>query len=157
MRSTRWRRRWTRRRRPRASTPPARAGRSRRVGRASRPLRAQQREVIIAFGRAAREGDLAGLLSLLHPDVVFTSDGGGLVTAPRKPIEGADRVARTVKALSANGGAGVSFDIVDVNGMPGFMAVGGDGVATVMSFTVDDGRIVAVDVQRNPEKLRKLP
>jgi RNA polymerase sigma-70 factor (ECF subfamily) len=146
------------------STPQAarqHASRARRAVEARRPrfpaTPAQQREVIIAFGRAAREGDLAGLLSLLHPDVVFTSDGGGLVTAPRKPIEGADRVARTVKALSANGGAGVSFDIVDVNGMPGFMAVGGDGVATVMSFTVDDGRIVAVDVQRNPEKLRKLP
>ena len=146
------------------STPQAarqHASRARRAVEARRPrfpaTPAQQREVIIAFGRAAREGDLAGLLSLLHPDVVFTSDGGGLVTAPRKPIEGADRVARTVKALSAHGGAGVSFDIVDVNGMPGFMAVGVDGVATVMSFTVDDGRIVAVDVQRNPEKLRKLP
>jgi hypothetical protein len=32
-----------------------------------------------------------------------------------------------------------------------------DAVATVMSFTVDHGRIVGIDVQRNPEKLRKLP
>ena len=38
--------------------------------------------------------------------------------------------------------------------MPGLMSTGADGAATVMSFTVDDGRIVAIDVQRNPEKLR---
>jgi RNA polymerase sigma-70 factor (ECF subfamily) len=135
------------------STPQAarqHASRARRAVEARRPrcpaTPAQQREVILAFGRAAREGDLAGLLSLLHPDVVFTSDGGGVVSAARKPIEGAERVARTVKALAAKGGAGVDFDIVDVNGMPGYMAVGLDGVAMVMSFTVDDGRIVAIDV-----------
>ena len=37
------------------------------------------------------------------------------------------------------------------------MGVGADGAVTVMSFTIDDGRIVAIDVQRNPEKLRRLP
>jgi RNA polymerase sigma-70 factor (ECF subfamily) len=47
--------------------------------------------------------------------------------------------------------------MVDVNGMPGLMGVGYDGVAMVMSFTVDDGQIVGIDVQRNPEKLRRLP
>jgi RNA polymerase sigma-70 factor (ECF subfamily) len=137
------------------------ASRARRAVEARRPrfpaTPEQQREIILAFGRAAREGDLDGLLSVLHPDVVFTSDGGGLVTAARKPIEGAERVARTVKALSAKGGADVDFELVDVNGMPGFMGVDPDGVAMVMGFTVDDGRIVGIDVQRNPEKLRRLP
>src|SRR4051794_25344025 len=117
----------------------------------------QQREVIVAFARAAREGDVAGLLSLLHPDVVFTADGGGLVRAVRKPVEGADRVARLVAALTAKGGAVADLDVVDVNGMPGLMGAGSDGVMTVMSVTVDDGRIVEIDVQRNPEKLRGLP
>jgi RNA polymerase sigma-70 factor, ECF subfamily len=117
----------------------------------------QQREVIVAFARAAREGDLAGLLSLLHPDVVFTSDGGGLVRSVRKPVEGADRVARLVAALTAKGGAVADLGVVDVNGMPGLMGAGSDGVMTVMSVTVDDGRIVEIDVQRNPEKLRGLP
>jgi RNA polymerase sigma-70 factor, ECF subfamily len=146
------------------STPQAarqHASRARRAVEARRPRfpasPEQQREVIVAFGQAALEGDVAGLLSLLDPDVVFTTDGGGLVTAARKPLEGADRVARTVKALAAKGGGGVHFDIVEVNGMPGLMGAGLDGVAMVMSFTVDDRRIVAIDVQRNPEKLRRLP
>ena len=146
------------------STPQAarqHASRARRAVEARRPrfpaTPEQQREVIVAFDRAAREGDVAELLSLLHPDVVFTTDGGGLVTAARKPVEGADRVARTVKALAAKGGRDVAFEMVDVNGMPGLRGTGLDGVAMVMSFTVDDGQIVAIDVQRNPEKLRRLP
>jgi RNA polymerase sigma-70 factor, ECF subfamily len=118
----------------------------------------QQHDVVVAFARAAGGGDLDGLLELLHPDVVFTSDGGGQVTAARKPIEGADRVARLSKALATKGiAAGATWELVDVNGLPGWMGVGADGAVTVMSFTVDGGRIVAIDVQRNPEKLRRLP
>ena len=146
------------------STPQAarqHASRARRAVEARRPrfpaTPAQQREAIAAFGKAALEGDMEGLLAILHPDVVFTTDGGGVVSAARKPLEGADRVARAVKALAAKGGAGVNFDLVDVNGMPGLLGATNDGVTMVMSFTVDDGQIVAIDVQRNPDKLRDLP
>ena len=98
-----------------------------------------------------------GLLELLHPDVVFTSDGGGVVSAARKPLEGAERVARAIKALAAKGGAGATSSSSTSTACPGCWASASDGVAMVMSFTVDDGRIVAIDVQRNPEKLRRLP
>jgi RNA polymerase sigma-70 factor (ECF subfamily) len=135
------------------------ASRARKAVEARRPrfpaTPAQQREIIGAFTVAAREGDLDGLLELLHPDVVFTADGGGVVTASRKPLHGAERVAKTVRALAKSGGAGVTFDVVDVNGMPGLAGTGRDGVASVISFTIDDGRITAIDIQRNPEKLRR--
>jgi RNA polymerase sigma-70 factor (ECF subfamily) len=114
----------------------------------------QQRDVIAAFGRAAYEGDMETLLELLHPDVVFTSDGGGNVVAARKPIVGADRVARLYRALATKA---EHAEIIDVNGVPGMISTSRDGYAAVMSFTIDDGRIVAIDVQRNPEKLRRLP
>ena len=133
------------------------ASRARKAVEARRPrfpaTPAQQREIIGAFASAAREGDMDALLEVLHPDVVFTADGGGVVTASRKPLHGAERVAKTVKALAKSGGAGVTFDLVDVNGMPGLSGTGRDGVASVISFTVDDGRITAIDIQRNPEKL----
>jgi len=133
------------------------ASRARKAVEARRPrfpaTPAQQREIIGAFAVAALEGDLDALLEVLHPDVVFTADGGGVVTASRKPLHGAERVAKTVKALAKSGGAGVTFDVVDVNGMPGLAGTGRDGVASVISFTVDDGRITAIDIQRNPEKL----
>ncbi|MDA0180627.1 RNA polymerase sigma factor SigJ [Solirubrobacter phytolaccae] len=133
------------------------ASRARKAVEARRPrfpaTPQQQREIIGAFATAARDGDLDALLEVLHPDVVFTADGGGVVTASRKPLHGAERVAKTVKALAKHGGAGVTFDLVDVNGMPGLAGQGRDGVASVISFTVDDGRITAIDIQRNPEKL----
>jgi RNA polymerase sigma-70 factor (ECF subfamily) len=131
------------------------ASRARRAVEARRPrfpaTREQQRAVIEAFGEAAREGDVERLVELLHPDVVFTADGGGHAVAARKPLVGANRVARAIRALS-KAGAG-ELAIVDVNGMPGVLAVGG-GEATVISFTIDDGRIVAIDAVRNPDKLR---
>jgi len=133
------------------------ASRARKAVEARRPrfpaTPAQQQEIIGAFTAAARDGDIDALLGVLHPDVVFTADGGGIVTASRKPLHGAERVAKTVTALARNGGAGVTFDLVDVNGMPGLAGTGRDGVASVMRFTVDDGRITAIDIQRNPEKL----
>jgi RNA polymerase sigma-70 factor (ECF subfamily) len=137
------------------------ASRARKAVEARRPrfpaTPEQQRDVILAFSRAARDGDVDGLLEVLHPDVVFTSDGGGIATAARKPIAGADRVARVTKAITAKGLGSATVELVDVNGMPGLMSTTPDGAATVMSFTVDDGKIVAIDVQRNPEKLRRLP
>ena len=72
--------------------------------------------------RRAR-GRHAGARGLLHPDVVFTSDGGGVVTAARKPIVGADRVARVAKTLGRKGiEAGGTLELVDINGMPGWLA-----------------------------------
>jgi RNA polymerase sigma-70 factor (ECF subfamily) len=138
------------------------ASRARKAVEARRPrfpaTPEQQHEVVVAFARAAAGGDVDGLLELLDPDVVFTSDGGGRVVALRKPIEGAERVARLAKGLATRGiAAGTRWEIVDVNGMPGWLGVAADGVMTVMNFTVDDGRIVAIDVQRNPEKLRRMP
>jgi RNA polymerase sigma-70 factor (ECF subfamily) len=138
------------------------ASRARKAVEARRPrfpaTPEQQHEVVVAFGEAAGGGDLDALLALLHPDVVFTSDGGGRVTAVRTPIEGAERVARLTKALRMKGiAAGTTWEIVDINGLPGWLGVAADGGRTVMSFTVDEGRIVAIDVQRNPEKLRRLP
>ncbi|MDA0162452.1 RNA polymerase sigma factor SigJ [Solirubrobacter ginsenosidimutans] len=131
------------------------ASRARKAVEARRPrfpaTPEQQREVVLAFGKAADDGDLDTLLELLHPDVVFTADGGGRVTAARRPITGADHVARVSALLAAR--RNWVLNLVDVNGMPGLFGVAPDGTKTVMSFTVDGGRIVAIDVQRNPEKM----
>ena len=114
--------------------------------------------MIVAFDRAAREGDVAELLSLLHPDVVFTTDGGGLVDRRAQAGRGRGSGRAHGQGAGREGRRGTSTStIVDVNGMPGLRGTGLDGVAMVMSFTVDDGQIVAIDVQRNPEKLRRLP
>jgi RNA polymerase sigma-70 factor (ECF subfamily) len=134
------------------------ASRARRRVRDGRPrfpaTHEQQRTVVEAFVAAVADGDADRLLAMLAPDVVLRTDGGGVVNAARKPIEGAGKVARTTIALSRGSG---DLRIVDVNGMPGLLIRGRDGIPTVTAFTIDDGRIAAIDVVRNPEKLRALP
>lgn len=145
------------------STPQAarqHASRARRAVEARRPrfpaTPEQQRAIVEAFIGAALEGDIDALVGALHPDAVLRTDGGGVVIAARKPIVGAQRVARAISGLARKGADGAEVSIVDINGMPGVLTVAGDE-ATVVSFSIDDGRIVAIDAQRNPEKLRGLP
>ncbi|HWK26658.1 MAG TPA: RNA polymerase sigma factor SigJ [Solirubrobacter sp.] len=136
------------------------ASRARRAVEARRPrfpvTPSRQREVVQAFGQATQDGDLDALLELLHPDVVFTSDGGGVVSAARTPLAGAERVARTLIGIARKSGVR-GYRSVDINGLPGLLSVSDDGVPTVVGFVVDGDRIVAIDVQRNPSKLRSLP
>ena len=137
------------------------ASRARRRVREGRPrfpaTREQQHAIVEAFLAAVGDGDADALLELLAPDVVLRADGGGVVTAPRKPIEGAAKVARAAIGLARKGAEGAIVRIVEVNGMPGVLAQEASGVANVVALTVDDGRITAIDIVRNPAKLRDLP
>jgi len=58
-----------------------------------RASRAETARVLEAFKAAADAGDLAGLVELLHPEAVYVADGGGKVTAARRPVTGAQRIA----------------------------------------------------------------
>jgi RNA polymerase sigma-70 factor (ECF subfamily) len=136
------------------------ASRARRQVEARRPrfpaTRDQQREIVEAFAVAVTEGDLGRLVELLHPDAVMRADGGGVVSAARKPIEGAERIAKVSTALARKGADPSSLRIVDVNGMPGVLVRDWGGATSVMAFIVDDGRITEIDIVRNPDKLRGL-
>lgn len=114
----------------------------------------EQTRVIAAFGRAAAEGDIDGLLAVLDPDVVWRSDGGGKVYASLKPQRGARKVAKAMAGFARRSFKEVR--IAQVNGAPGIVMVDPDGVLTVMAFAVDGGRITALDVVRNPDKLRHV-
>ncbi|HEU4656616.1 MAG TPA: RNA polymerase sigma factor SigJ [Capillimicrobium sp.] len=115
------------------------------------PTRAEQLELVGAFAAACLEGDLDRLVQILDPDVVWRSDGGGKVAASRKEQRGAERVAKINLALARR--PPQEARVADVNGAPGLVFRDADGHLTVMAFTVDAGRIVAIDVIRNPEKL----
>jgi RNA polymerase sigma-70 factor (ECF subfamily) len=112
-----------------------------------------------AFAVAWQEGDLDQLLALLDPDAVFRSDGGGRVPTAGKPLVGADRVARALVGLgraAARAGREVRGRFARVNGATGLIVEDGE-TTSVVSLTIDAGRIVALDVVRNPDKLRRLP
>ncbi len=115
--------------------------------------RVQQEAALEKFMAAISSGDLDGLLEVLAPDVVLIADGGGLVTAARKPMIGIKRVAgflaRVVElpgleatAAWINGTPGIRFDV--------------DGGATAVSVAVENGQISQIYAIRNPEKLTWL-
>jgi RNA polymerase sigma-70 factor (ECF subfamily) len=110
---------------------------------------------VAAFAAAWQAGDVDGLLEVLDPEVVFTSDGGGRVNAARRPLHGAERVTRALLGFAR---AQRTRDhesraaLERVNGLPGLVIDDGETL-NVFSCTVDAGRIVAIDVVRNPDKL----
>jgi len=115
------------------------------------PTQAEQRRLVEAFVAACQRGDLAGLVAILDPEVVFRGDGGGKVAALPHPEHGADNVARRMFGFLTLPHLGMRF--AEVSGAPGIVMRDPWGVLTVISFTVDAGLIVAIDAVRNPDKL----
>lgn len=86
----------------------------------------EHRAVVAAFLRAVTGGDLAGLLAVPDADVTATSDSGGQVSAARRPVHGADRVARFLISLAAKMPGGQRVEVILVNGAAGFVVLTGD-------------------------------
>jgi RNA polymerase sigma-70 factor (ECF subfamily) len=114
----------------------------------------EQQEAVDHFLAAIRHGDLQGLLDVLAPDVVVVADGGGLVAAFRRPIEGAERVAGLLIGLARL--ANFEVKAVWLNGSPGGRIDIGGEVDTAVSLAVDNGRITRIYAIRNPHKLARL-
>lgn len=112
---------------------------------------ALQRRVVDAFLAAAREGDFEGLLRVLDPEVVFRFDGGGAGPLARRPVEGAQAVARVI--LSEGAPFAPRAEPAIVNGGAGALVRAGGQPRYVVGFTVSGGRIVAIDLIADPAKL----
>jgi hypothetical protein len=91
---------------------------------------------------------------VLAPDVVLVGDGGDQAKAPRRPIVGADKVARFLLAIWAEVSPGVRVLLTRVNGDPGIVAAteSGDPVGTVV-LDVADGVVRTIYMVVNPDKL----
>ncbi len=113
--------------------------------------------MVEAFASAATSGDLTALIRVLDPDVVLVSDGGGLVTSARKPVLGADQVARFLLGVLAKEQPGDVIDRVLVNGAPGFAVYQQGELVTVASVTVAAGQVTRLDLVRAPGKLPGAP
>jgi RNA polymerase sigma-70 factor (ECF subfamily) len=111
------------------------------------------------FLAATEQGDLAALERMLAEDAVLYADGGGKATAARRPIPGGARIARVLSAIARKrrrrGPFGI--ELVAVNGQPGRILRAPDGsISDVLSIDVAGGRIRAVRIVRNPDKLAHL-
>jgi RNA polymerase sigma-70 factor (ECF subfamily) len=118
---------------------------------------AEHRRAVTAFFSAAAGGDLIGLLAVLDPTVVLTSDGGGQITAARRPVIGADRVARFLIGVISKITPGQRVLPRVVNGGPGFIMLDGATTVLIGSITVDGGRVQRVDLVLAPDKLPRGP
>jgi RNA polymerase sigma-70 factor, ECF subfamily len=119
------------------------------------PDLAEQRRVVDAFLAAARGGDFDALLEVLDPDVVFRVDAGGVPPRAREPVVGAAAVAGRVLARGARFAPYGRPAIV--NGHAGVVVARAGRLISVVGFTVTDGRIAAIDLVLDPEKLRRVP
>jgi len=114
----------------------------------------RQWAVVDAFLAAARDGDFERLLAVLDPDVVVRSDGGVARPSLVSLVRGAQAVAE--QAMSFRRFAETSTRIL-VNGIPGGVAWAPDGSPfAVLAMTVRGGRIVAIDVLADPDRLGQL-
>jgi RNA polymerase sigma-70 factor (ECF subfamily) len=112
-----------------------------------------QRGVVDAFVAAARDGDFYGLVAVLDPEVVLRGDAGASPEGGSIEVRGAEKVARRAQTFSR---LGVLRLPVLVNGAAGLVCTLDGKPFSVMAFTVRGGKIVEIDVLRDPERLSHL-
>src|SRR6266436_3393278 len=115
-------------------------------------------ELANAFYTASRSGDMKALGAMLAADVSVHADGGGKRPAAMEPVLGFDAVMKLQEHLAAlfhkNESKLVRFGFV--NGLPGFITLEADGEFSTTALDIEDGKIAAIYVVRNPDKLRHL-
>jgi RNA polymerase sigma-70 factor (ECF subfamily) len=107
---------------------------------------------------AIASGDTRTLAQILAQDAVLYSDGGGKRAAALNPIRGADRIRRFFAGIARKNPAlaAISARPATVNGLAGFVLRESDGSIDTMAIEHRDGRIVAIYLVRNPEKLQHV-
>lgn len=138
------------------------ASRARTHIRASRPRfpvpRERGLEIAAAFFTATRSGNMQDLQSLLATDVSMYADGGGKIPATIRPIDGIGEVMRIHASLARlfekDPSRILRYGII--NGLPGFVTLEQGGILQTTALQVEDGKVVAIYVMRNPDKLRHI-
>jgi RNA polymerase sigma-70 factor (ECF subfamily) len=110
-------------------------------------------ELTAQFFATASTGDIDALLTMLAPDVVWTADSDGKVSAARRPVAGADRVARLILGLLRSAGDDGRVEPAFYNGAPALVLYLGDSLEGIISVEIVDGLITHFYAMRNPEKL----
>src|SRR5262249_361888 len=115
-------------------------------------------ELAEAFFTASRNGDMKALAAMLAADVSVHADGGGKRPAAMRPIFGFDAVMNVHQSLAdlfrKHGSKLVRTGFV--NGLPGFITLEADGELQATALEIEDGKVAAIYVVRNPDKLRHL-
>ena len=116
---------------------------------------ARTAEITEQFMTAAATGDMEGLLSMLAPDATWTADSGGKASAARRPVVGADRVAKAIIGIFRLGQKlpDVRIQTAVYNSAPAVIVYSADHLEGVFLIEVIDGKISHFYAMRNPDKL----
>jgi RNA polymerase sigma-70 factor (TIGR02957 family) len=130
----------------------------------------EQRRVTERFLEATAGGDLESLLEVLAPGVTLVADSGGKALAPRRPVRGAEKVARFLLAVTTEermtrflrsmgseaAGADMSVRLAQVNGEPGVLIISEGRPITALVLDVAGGVVRKIHLVANPDKLEGL-
>jgi RNA polymerase sigma-70 factor (ECF subfamily) len=125
-----------------------------------------RRRVTERFLEATSSGDLEALMRVLAPGVTLVADGGGRALAPRRPVRGAEKVARFLiavateertarflRSVEAEPSLDVRVHLAQVNGGPGVVVAAGGRLISALVLDVADGLVRTIHLVANPEKL----
>ena len=125
-----------------------------RAARAPATPAARQASIVRDFRKAWEAGDIDALIGLLDPGATAIADGGGLVSAALRPIEGGEQIARYLAGIARRAPGNVTLLERTVNGQPGLVAQQDGVTVTVLAFDIAGDRITRIWAVRNPGKLR---
>ncbi len=111
----------------------------------------RQREVVDAFLKAARGGDLEALLTILDPGIVARADRDAMRLGNPAELRGAATIARR----AIHGGARAARPAL-VDGSIGLVIAPQGRLLMVLLFTIDRGKVTAIDAVADPERLAQL-
>ncbi len=115
-----------------------------------------QRRLLSAFAEAASRGDISGLKAVLAEDARLVSDGGGKVPSFGVPLLGGQRIAQLYLATSLRFAGRVHYELAPLNGEWGLLRFIDGALESAQALRIEDGRVVGIQVQRNPDKLRHI-
>ena len=126
----------------------------------------EQRRVTERFLEATASGDLEALMEVLSPGVTLIADGGGKALSPRRPVHGAEKVARFLVAIvgeeqmarflrsvGSESSGGPRVHLAQINGETGVVITAGDDPISALMLDVSDGLVRTIRLVANPEKL----
>jgi RNA polymerase sigma-70 factor (ECF subfamily) len=114
---------------------------------------ATSEQITLQFFATAATGDVSALIGMLAPDVVWTADSDGKASAARRPVQGAERVARLIIGLLRLGGEEARVELATYNHAPALNLYLGDSFEGTVTVEISEGRISHFYAMRNPEKL----
>ncbi|WP_454885256.1 sigma-70 family RNA polymerase sigma factor [Sphingomonas oryzagri] len=137
------------------------ASRARRHVQDAKPRYAVARDeaerITRAFFAAARDGDVAGLRTMLAEDAVLRADGGGKVLAFHNPIRGLARMLRLFAGLARkHADRPELLRLATIDGLPGYVSIDRGQVLQTTALDIRESRIVGIYITRNPDKLRHV-